>query len=117
MLWDDHEVKNNWYPGMSLDADERYTVKDSRVLAANARRAFLEYSPIRLSGNAAARRFTDRAPTARCSRCSRSIFGRIADPNTSNRQTVARRRDGACGRPAACVAEARAAIVNAQRGK
>ena len=35
-LWDDHEVKNNWYPGMSLDADERYTEKDSRVLAANA---------------------------------------------------------------------------------
>ena len=48
-LWDDHEVKNNWYPGMSLDADDRYTQKNSRVLAANARRAFLEYSPIRLS--------------------------------------------------------------------
>ena len=49
VLWDDHEVKNNWYPGMSLDADDRYTEKNSRVLAANARRAFLEYSPIRLS--------------------------------------------------------------------
>jgi alkaline phosphatase D len=48
-LWDDHEVKNNWYPGMSLDADDRYTEKDSRVLATNGRRAFLEYSPIRLS--------------------------------------------------------------------
>ncbi len=46
-LWDDHEVKNNWFPGMSLDADARYTQKDARVLAANARRAFLEYSPIR----------------------------------------------------------------------
>ena len=52
VLWDDHEVKNNWYPGMSLDADDRYTEKDSRVLAANARRAFLEYSPIRLAGGA-----------------------------------------------------------------
>ena len=49
VLWDDHEVKNNWYPGMSLDADERYTEKNSRVLIANARRAFLEHSPIRLS--------------------------------------------------------------------
>jgi alkaline phosphatase D len=48
-LWDDHEVKNNWYPGMSLDADERYTQKDSRVLAANGRKAFLEYAPIRLA--------------------------------------------------------------------
>ena len=52
VLWDDHEVRNNWSPGMSLDADERYKIKDWRVLAANARRAFLEYSPIRLSGNA-----------------------------------------------------------------
>lgn len=49
VLWDDHEVKNNWYPGMSLDADDRYTEKNSRVLAANARRAFLEHSPLRLS--------------------------------------------------------------------
>lgn len=48
-LWDDHEVKNNWYPGMSLEADERYAEKDIRVLAANARRAFLEHAPIRLS--------------------------------------------------------------------
>ena len=51
-LWDDHEVKNNWYPGMSLDADERYKQKDSRVLAAHARQAFLEYSPIRLAPGA-----------------------------------------------------------------
>lgn len=49
VLWDDHEVKNNWYPGMSLDADDRYKQKSVRVLAANARRAFLEHSPIRLS--------------------------------------------------------------------
>ena len=26
-LWDDHEVRNNWYPGMSLDTDERYTAE------------------------------------------------------------------------------------------
>ena len=52
MLWDDHEVKNNWYPGMSIDADERYTQKDVRVLAANARQAFLESTPIRLAPGA-----------------------------------------------------------------
>jgi alkaline phosphatase D len=51
-LWDDHEVKNNWYPGMSLEADDRYTEKNARVLAANARRAFLEYAPIRHSPGA-----------------------------------------------------------------
>jgi alkaline phosphatase D len=48
VLWDDHEVKNNWYPQMSLQADERYKNKDMGALVANARRAFLEYSPIRL---------------------------------------------------------------------
>jgi alkaline phosphatase D len=52
VLWDDHEVRNNWYPGMSLDADDRYREKDVRVLAANARRAFLEHSPIRLAPGA-----------------------------------------------------------------
>jgi alkaline phosphatase D len=51
-LWDDHEVRNNWYPGMSLDADERYTQKDPGVLAAHARKAFLEYAPMRLSPGA-----------------------------------------------------------------
>ncbi|WP_455351796.1 alkaline phosphatase D family protein [Streptomyces sp. SYSU K217416] len=42
--WDDHEVRNNWYPGQILD-DARYTVKDVDVLAARSRRAFGEYFP------------------------------------------------------------------------
>jgi alkaline phosphatase D len=37
VLWDDHEVRNNWYPSNSR----------SRALASQARRAFLEYNPIR----------------------------------------------------------------------
>jgi len=44
--WDDHEVRNNWYPGQILD-DVKYVVKDVNVLAARARRAFLEYLPLR----------------------------------------------------------------------
>ncbi|MFJ7159438.1 alkaline phosphatase D family protein [Streptomyces sp. NPDC101118] len=43
--WDDHEVRNNWYPGQLLD-DPRYTVKDVDVLAARARQAFGEYFPV-----------------------------------------------------------------------
>jgi alkaline phosphatase D len=86
VLWDDHEVKNNWYPGMSLEADERYTEKNVGVLSANARRAFLEHSPIRLSS----------APIPPIYRaCS---YGPLLDvfaidlrtyrgPNTTNRQT------------------------------
>ena len=45
--WDDHEVRNNWYPGEILaDSDARYTEKSVDVLAARARRAFSEYFPI-----------------------------------------------------------------------
>ncbi|MFI1889740.1 alkaline phosphatase D family protein [Streptomyces jumonjinensis] len=43
--WDDHEVRNNWYPGQILD-DPRYTEKRVDVLAARALRAFGEYFPV-----------------------------------------------------------------------
>ncbi|SNS41703.1 PhoD-like phosphatase [Geodermatophilus pulveris] len=43
--WDDHEITNNWYPGEVL-TDERYTVRDVDTLAARARQAFREYTPI-----------------------------------------------------------------------
>ncbi|WP_435060192.1 alkaline phosphatase D family protein [Streptomyces sp. bgisy060] len=43
--WDDHEVRNNWYPGQILD-DPRYTEKDVDVLAARASQAFREYFPV-----------------------------------------------------------------------
>jgi alkaline phosphatase D len=45
--WDDHEVRNNWYPGQRLDDDARYTVKSVDLLSARAKRAFLDYMPIR----------------------------------------------------------------------
>jgi alkaline phosphatase D len=88
VLWDDHEVKNNWYPGMSLEEDDRYKEKNIGVLAGHARRAFLEHSPIRLSS----------APTPPIYRsCS---YGPLLEvfaidlrsyrgPNTTNRQTLA----------------------------
>ncbi len=44
--WDDHEVRNNWYPGQTIE-DDRYRVKSADLLAAHARRAFLDYMPIR----------------------------------------------------------------------
>ncbi|MEU8528786.1 alkaline phosphatase D family protein [Streptomyces sp. NPDC048629] len=43
--WDDHEVRNNWYPGQILD-DPRYTEKDVNVLSARALQAFGEYFPV-----------------------------------------------------------------------
>lgn len=45
--WDDHETRNNWYPGQFID-DDRYTqVRSASLLAARAARAFREYTPIR----------------------------------------------------------------------
>ena len=46
-IWDDHEVLNNWQPEQMLDAKRPYTVKSVALLAARAKRAFLEYQPLR----------------------------------------------------------------------
>ena len=48
-LWDDHEVRNNWYPTQRLDNDAAYNVKSVALLAARAKRAFLEYLPVRVN--------------------------------------------------------------------
>ncbi|MEM7676450.1 MAG: alkaline phosphatase D family protein [Myxococcota bacterium] len=43
--WDDHEVRNNWYPAQILD-DDRYQQKSVYILAARAKRAFFEFMPV-----------------------------------------------------------------------
>jgi alkaline phosphatase D len=43
--WDDHEVTNNWFHERIL-TDSRYTETNVALLAARARRAMLEYTPI-----------------------------------------------------------------------
>jgi alkaline phosphatase D len=52
--WDDHETRNNWYPGQVFDGDDRY-VREKRAsqLAAWARRAAFEWVPIQRDGRAA----------------------------------------------------------------
>jgi alkaline phosphatase D len=45
-LWDDHEVRNDWWPTQILD-DDRYKTKSVALLAARAKRAFFEHYPIR----------------------------------------------------------------------
>jgi alkaline phosphatase D len=53
--WDDHEVVNNWFPGLQLDYDARYTVKSASLLAERARQAMFDCVPIRRSGDEARR--------------------------------------------------------------
>ncbi len=45
--WDDHEVRNNWYPGQRIDDPRYQVVKSVDLLAARGRQAFFEYLPIR----------------------------------------------------------------------
>ncbi len=45
--WDDHETHNNWWPGQILDDDRYRTERDASVLAARARQALFEWTPIR----------------------------------------------------------------------
>jgi alkaline phosphatase D len=83
--WDDHEVRNNWYPGQQLD-DDRYTIKSCDILAARGRRAFLEYVPIRTGGSPSARiyRAFNYGPSLEVIMLDeRSYRG----PNTANRQS------------------------------
>ncbi|HSC25681.1 MAG TPA: alkaline phosphatase D family protein, partial [Vicinamibacterales bacterium] len=51
VIWDDHEVRDNWYPTRDLASDRRYQVTSAALLAARARQAFFEYNPIPLAGD------------------------------------------------------------------
>jgi alkaline phosphatase D len=48
VLWDDHDVLNNWYPDEVLKEGSGYQGKSVALLAARAQRAFLEHYPIRI---------------------------------------------------------------------
>ena len=45
-IWDDHEVRDNWYPTRDLSKDDRYQLKSMALIAERARQAFLEHHPI-----------------------------------------------------------------------
>lgn len=46
-IGDDHEVRNNWFPGQIIVDDDRYREKAVDVLAERGRRAMLDYTPLR----------------------------------------------------------------------
>ncbi len=51
VMWDDHEVRDNWFWERRQDADSRYQVTSVALLAARARQAFFEYNPLPLVGD------------------------------------------------------------------
>ena len=48
VMWDDHEVLDNWYWERRQDGDARYKEKSVALLAARARQALFEYNPLPL---------------------------------------------------------------------
>jgi alkaline phosphatase D len=44
--WDDHETHNNWWPGQILDDDRYRTERNASTLAARARQAMIEWTPV-----------------------------------------------------------------------
>jgi alkaline phosphatase D len=51
VMWDDHEVRDNWYWERRQDEDARYKEKAVAVLATRARQAFFDYNPLPLVGD------------------------------------------------------------------
>ena len=52
VMWDDHEVRDNWFHDQVLPEESPYTEKRVAVLAGRARQAFLESYPIAMARSA-----------------------------------------------------------------
>jgi alkaline phosphatase D len=98
VIWDDHEVLNNWYPTEVITGESPYTERGVALLAARAKRAFMEYTPIR----------PDAIDPERIYRASR--FGPLVEilgfdmrsyrgPNTTNRQSTLSEESAILGGP------------------
>jgi alkaline phosphatase D len=48
VIWDDHEVMNNWWTAETTAHDKRFQEQSVALLAARARQAFFEYHPLRI---------------------------------------------------------------------
>jgi alkaline phosphatase D len=95
VLWDDHEVRDNWYETRNLDDDTRYQVKSTALLSARARQAFFEYNPLPLAVDERDRIYRSIAhgPVEVFALDMRSYRG----PNTENRQSVLDERSALLG--------------------
>jgi alkaline phosphatase D len=97
VLWDDHEVRNNWYPQQTLEDDPRYTVKSVATLSARARQAFLEHTPIRIDRGAVPPIFR-RIPYGPLLEVFALDLRTYRGPNSPNRQTTSNAASALAGK-------------------
>ena len=93
-MWDDHEVRDNWYWERRQDSDARYQVKSVALLAARGAAGVLRIQPA-----------PRRSPTIRSASTASIPFGPLVDvfaldmrsykgANSANRQPAMDRRVG-----------------------
>ena len=87
VMWDDHEVRDNWFWERRQDRDPRYTVKSVALLAARARQAFFEYNPLPLVGDEPERVYRS-IPLGPLVEVFALDMRSYRGPNTPNRQTM-----------------------------
>jgi alkaline phosphatase D len=82
--WDDHEVRNNWYPGQQLE-DPLYSIRDVDTLARHSHEAFFDYLPLRPNWRGRIFRKIPRGPLCDVFMLDLRTY---RGPNTPNRQPV-----------------------------
>lgn len=93
VMWDDHEVRDNWYWERRQDNNPRYpTVKSVGLLAARARQAFFEYNPLPITGGDPVRVYRS-IPLGPLVEVFALDMRSYRSPNNENRQTTL---DGTC---------------------
>jgi alkaline phosphatase D len=85
-MWDDHEVRDNWYPTQVLGERAPYRDKSIDVLSARARQAFLEHYPIALEAGAESRIYR-RIPFGPLVEVFALDMRSYRGPNSENRQS------------------------------
>jgi alkaline phosphatase D len=97
--WDDHEVSNNWSDSKNLSQDKRYTEKNVPLLVARATKSFLEYAPMRRTGDVESERVYRHLPQGSLLDMFVVDMRSYRGPNSHNLQTEETEESAFMGRP------------------
>jgi len=97
--WDDHEVVNNWSASKDLATNASYTEKNVPLLVARAKRAFLEYAPLRTNGDEERERVYRHVPYGPMLDVFAIDLRSYRGPNSTNLQETSRDASVIVGRP------------------